>query len=38
MYIFKQNLESNLRLPRNILGKSDRGNRNLINSNVTCLL
>lgn len=27
-----------LRLPRNIWGKSDRGNRNLINCNVTCLL
>lgn len=38
MYIFKQNLESNLRLLRNILGKSDKGNRNLINCNVTYLL
>lgn len=38
MYIFKKNRESSLRLPRNIWGKNDRGNRNLINCNVTCLL
>lgn len=38
MYIFKKNCESSLRLHRNIWGKTDRGNRNLINCSVTCLL